>query len=343
MKAAKLYSFTDIRIEDMPVPEVGADEALMKVKASGICSGDVMPWYIEKKAPLVLGHEPAGEIVKVGAQVSSVKPGDRVFVHHHAPCMECSFCERGDYVQCSEWRRSGIIPGGVAEYVLIPEGNLKNDTLILPDNMSFEDAALIEPLACVVKSYKRSGIRQGDTVLVIGLGVMGMMHVLLAKHYGAGQVIGADMVDFRLAKAKELGADRVINVSKEPLKEKVLSYTAGKGADIVVAGPNSISAMESGIHCAAPGGTVVLFTPAKPGEKLTLDPNHLYFRDINLATSYSCGPDDTKQSLSLIQKQRVTAQKLVTHRFSIEETADAYNTVAQAGPSIKVLIVMESD
>jgi L-iditol 2-dehydrogenase len=341
MKAAKLYSFTDIRIEDMPVPEVGAGEALMKVNVSGICSGDVMPWYIEKKAPLVLGHEPAGEIVKVGAQVSSFEPNDRVFVHHHAPCMECAFCKRGDYVQCSEWRRSGIIPGGVAEYVLIPEGNLKNDTLLLPENMSFEDAALIEPLACVVKSYKRSAIRQGDTVLVIGLGVMGMMHILIADHFGAGQVIGADMVDFRLAKAKELGADAVINVRKESLREKILSHTGGKGADIVVVGPNSISAMDSGIPCTAPGGTVVLFTPAKPGEKLILDPNHLYFRDINLVTSYSCGPDDTKQSLSLIQKQRVTAQQLVTHRFSIDETAEAYSTVAQAGDSIKVLIVMK--
>ena len=343
MKSAKLYSFTDIRIEDMPVPEVGAGEALMKVKASGICSGDVMPWYIEKKAPLMLGHEPAGEIVKVGAHVNEFKPGDRVFVHHHAPCMECAFCKRGDYVQCGEWRRSGIIPGGVAEYVLIPEGNLKHDTLLLPDSMSFEDAALIEPLACVVKSYKRSQIRKGDTVLVIGLGVMGMMHILLAAHYGAGQVIGADMVDFRLEKARELGADSVINVSKESLRERVLSHTGGKGADIVVAGPNSISAMDSGIQCTARGGTVVLFTPAKPGEKLTLDPNHLYFRDINLVTSYSCGPDDTKESLDMIQKHIVTAQKLVTHRFSIEETAEAYNMVAQAGDSIKVLIVMESD
>ena len=129
MKVAKLYSFHDIRIEDIPVPEIGPGDALMKTKASGICSGDVMPWYIEKKAPLVLGHEPSGEIVEVGKNVKSFTPGDRVFVHHHAPCLTCRYCRRGDYVQCETWKNTKIIPGGISEYILIPEINLKNDTL----------------------------------------------------------------------------------------------------------------------------------------------------------------------------------------------------------------------
>ena len=341
MKVAKLYSFNDVRIEDAPVPDVGPDEALVQVKASGICSGDVMPWYIEKKAPLVLGHEPAGEIVKVGRDVHKFRPGDRVFVHHHAPCMECVFCRRGDHVQCSEWRKSGIIPGGISEYVLVPGINLRNDTLLLPENVGYDDASLIEPLACVVKSFKRSGIRKGDTVLVIGIGVMGAMHILLAPAFGAEKVIGADMVDFRLKKALELGADSVIHVNNERLREGTLSRTGGRGADIVIVGPNSIRAMDSGIQCAAPGGTVVFFTPAQPGEKLTIDPNHLYFRDINIVSSYSCGPDDTKESLEIIRNGIVTAQKLVTHRFGIEETESAYKKVAQAWDSLKVLITFE--
>jgi L-iditol 2-dehydrogenase len=338
MKVAKLYSFNDIRIEDIPIPETGREEALIKVKASGICSGDVMPWYIEKKAPLVLGHEPAGEIVKVGKKVKNFKSGDRVFVHHHASCMECAFCKREDYVQCEAWRKSRIIPGGIAEYILIPEGNLKNDTLLLPENVTYEDASLIEPLACVIKSCKRSGIKKGDTMLVIGLGVMGIMHILLASQFGAGKVIGADMVEFRLKKARDFGADDVVNVSKESLKDVTLSLTDGRGPDIVIVGPNSIRAMDSGLQCVAPGGSIVLFTPAKPGEKLTIDPSYLYFRDINIVTSYSCGPDDTKRSLELIDKGIVTADMLVTHRFSIDETASAYNTVAQARDSLKVLI-----
>lgn len=341
MKVAKLYHFNDIKIEDVPVPDAGPGEALIKVKASGICSGDVMPWYIDKKAPLVLGHEPAGEIVKAGDNAASFKQGDRVFVHHHAPCMGCFFCKRGDFVQCEEWKRSKIIPGGIAEYILIPEGNLKNDTLKVPDKLTFEDAVLVEPLACVVKSFKRSGIKKGDTVLVIGLGVMGIMHVLLAPDFGAEYIIGADMVEYRLGRAKELGAGRVINVRAEPLRDTVLNYTDGRGADIVIVGPNSIEAVKDGLNCVSPGGTVVLFTPAGPDEKLTIDPNELYFRDIKLITSYSCGPDDTKQSLQYIEQGIVNAEKMVTHRFNIENTNKAYRTVAEAKDSLKVIITFE--
>lgn len=338
MKAAKLYSFSDIRVEDMPIPDVGPNEALIKVHASGICSGDVMPWYIEKKAPLVLGHEPAGEIVEIGKDVKNFKAGDRVFVHHHAPCMICTFCKRGDYVQCSEWQTSRIIPGGISEYVLIPEGNLKNDTLKLPENFSYEDAALIEPVACAVKSFKRSGIKKGDTVLMIGLGVMGAIHLLLARHFGAGNIIGADMVDYRLDKAVELGADSIINVSNQSLIESIQSLTNGTRAEIAIIGPNSAEAMESGLQCVAPGGTAVLFTPAKPGESLTIDPNYLYFNDINIVSSYSCGPDDTREALALIKKGVVSAGRLVTHRFPIEKTEEAFRIVAKAKESLKVLI-----
>ena len=337
MKIAKLYSFHDIRIEEMQVPEPGPDEALVKVMASGICSGDVMPWYIEKKAPLVLGHEPAGEVVKTGIHVDSFRPGDRVFVHHHAPCMDCAFCQRGDYVQCSQWQRSRLIPGGISEYLLIPEGILNNDTLKLPHGISYEDGSLVEPAACVVKSFRRSGIIKGDTVLVIGLGVMGMMHILLAPHYGAKKIIGADMNNFRLMKARETGAS-VIDVNNELLRETVMSMTDDRGAEIVIAGPNSVEAVNSGLQCVTPGGTMVLFTPVKPDEVLTLDPNFIFFKDISIVPSYSCGSEDTREALGLIEQGIIHAEKLVTHRFRIKETQKAYQTVASAGESLKVLI-----
>jgi L-iditol 2-dehydrogenase len=341
MKVARLYRFDDIRIEDIELPEIGNREALIRVMASGICSGDTMKWYIEKKAPLVLGHEPAGKVMEVGMDVKDFKAGDRVFVHHHAPCMKCRFCVRGDYVQCNEWRNSGIIPGGISEYILIPEGILRNDTLLMPDHLSFEDATLIEPVACVVKSLRRSGIREGDIILVIGLGVMGMIHILLARAMGAGMIIGADMIRFRLDKAIELGADRVINVEEKALKESILELTEGRGTDIVIVGPNSVEAINAGIECVAPGGRLIIFTPARPDERLTIDPNHIYFNDINIITSYSCGPDDTRGALDYIQKGIVNAEKLITHRFRIEDTAIAYRTVVKAEDSLKVIITFE--
>lgn len=339
MKIAKLYSFNDIRIEDIPVPEVGPKDALIKTKACGICSGDVMPWYIEKKAPLVLGHEPAGEIVEVGKEVTSFKPGDRVFVHHHAPCFTCRFCRRGDYVQCETWKNTKIIPGGISEYILIPQINLENDTLNLPDNLSYEDGTLIEPTACVVKALKRVNVKRGDIVLVIGLGVMGLLNILLAKKYGAGKIIGADIVPFRIEKAKEFGADEVIDVSKYNLIESLKELTDGTMADLVVVGPNSADAMRDGIASAGAGGRVLFFTPAKPGEQLTIEPNDLYFKDINIITSYSCGPTDTADALKIIEEGTVRAEQLITHRFPIEETAAAFRIAAEAKDSLKSVII----
>jgi L-iditol 2-dehydrogenase len=341
MKIAKLYSFNDIRIEDVPVPEIGAKDALIKTKACGICSGDVMPWYIEKKAPLVPGHEPSGEIVEVGRDAASFKPGDRVFVHHHAPCFTCRDCKRGNYVQCGTWRNTRIIPGGISEYILIPEVNLENDTLSLSDNLSYEDGTLIEPVACVVKALKRANIKQGDTVLIIGLGVMGQINVLLAGKYGAGKIIGADMVPFRLQKAKGFGAYEVIDVSKHNLIDALKDITNGEMADIVIVGPNSVDAMKQGLSAVNSGGSVLFFTPAKPGEQLTIDPNDLYFRDINIITSYSCGPTDTADALDIIEQGTIRAELLVTHRFPLEKTAEAFRLAADARDSLKSIIVFD--
>jgi L-iditol 2-dehydrogenase len=339
MKVARLYGFDDIRIEEMSVPEVGPGEALIRTRASGICSGDVMPWYIEKKAPLVLGHEPAGEIFKLGEGVRSFREGDRVFVHHHAPCLSCRHCHRGNYVQCQTWRQSRIIPGGIAEYILVPRVNLEHDTFLLSDSVTFEDGTLVEPLACVVKGLKRAAFRKGSTALVIGMGAMGALQVLTLKNSGAEQVVVADMVPFRLTKATELGADGAIDTSKEDTVEALSRLTSGRMADLVVVGPGSIEAIKTGISCAAPGGTVLMFTPVRPGEELSVDPNELYFKDINIVTSYSCGPPDTAEALVLIETEVVTAEELVTHRFPIEETAEAYRLTAEAQDSLKCLIV----
>lgn len=342
MKVAKLYNFNDIRIEDMSIPQIGPRDALIKTKACGICSGDVMPWYIEKKAPLVIGHEPVGEIVELGKErVTDFSVGDSIFVHHHAPCLNtisCKYCRRGDYVQCDTWRATKIIPGGISEYILIPEINLRNDSLILPDNITYEDGTLIEPTACVVKSLKRASIKKGDTILVIGLGVMGQMHMLLAREFGAEKIIGADMVQFRINKAVEFGADHIIDVSKEDLIDKVRRLTDGLMANIVIVCPNSADAMKQGIKSVSRGGTVVFFTPARPGEKISIDPNKLYFKDINIVTSYSCGPDDTRKALEFIERGLITSEKLVTHRFSIDETEKAYRLTAEAKDSLKCLI-----
>src|SRR4030042_6289376 len=335
MKVSKLYSFNDIRIEDIPVPEIGPGDALIKTKASGICSGDVMPWYIEKKAPLVLGHEPSGEIVEVGSDFPSFKRGDRVFTHHHAPCFACRHCNRGDYVQCDTWKNTSIVPGGISEYILIPKINLENDTLTLPDTLSYEDGTLIEPLACVIKGMKRARVKHGDTVLVTGLGFMGVLNGIIAKKYGAGKIIGADMVSYRLDRAIALGFDSVIDVSKVNVAEALMEITSGRMAELVIVCPNSVSAISDGLSAIGEGGTLIMFAPVKPDERLTINPNELYFGDINIVTSYSCGPTDTADALEMIEEDVVRADKLITHRFPVEKTAEAFKLTAEAKNSLK--------
>ncbi len=341
MKVARLYDFGDIRVEEMDIPDVGDDEMLVKVKACGICSSDTMDWYVRKKAPVVIGHELSGVVVKVGEKVDKFKPGDRVFVHHHAPCMECRYCKRGNYVMCDTWKKSKIIPGGIAEYVKVPDVNLRNDTLKLPDDVSFEDGALIEPVACSVKAFKRSGIRTGDFVVVLGLGFMGQVNVKLAKFYGAEIVIGVDKVKYRLDKAIENGADFVVNFADEDVFEKISQITGKYMSDIVIVGPGTIEAINMGLKLTAKGGKLILFTPTPDSAKLEINPYDIYFNEISIIPSYSAGPDDTQEALKLISDGIIKAKDLVTHKFKIENTLDAFMLTASAGESLKCMIIFD--
>jgi L-iditol 2-dehydrogenase len=338
VKVARLYDFLDVRIEDQPVPIIGSGEALVRARACGICSGDVVPWYIRKKAPLVLGHEPVGEIVEVGPGVSGFRPGDRVFVHHHAPCFRCRACARGEFVQCPTWKQSHIDPGGMAEFFRVPAVNLNGDTLRLPDDVSDADGALVEPLACVVKSLDRGGAIEGASVLVIGLGVMGLLHVVLARHLGARQILAADLVASRCERARQLGADQVIDASSGGLPEQVRDQTDGEGAEVVIVGPATVEALEQGLACAARGGTIVQFMGTEPGATLALPTFDFYFKELRLVPSYSCGPVETRRALDLIAHGVVGARHVVTHQFPLEQAAEAYRIAAVDKSAIKTLV-----
>ncbi len=342
MRVARLYDYGDIRIDEEPIPAIGPEDALVKMAVCGICTSDTLPWYVRRKAPIVLGHEPAGTIVDVGSETSGFSTGDRVFVHHHAPCMRCRLCRRGHFSMCPTWKASALDPGGLAEFVRVPGLNLSTDTLKLPAALSLEDGAFVEPTACAVQALKRRArMKPGDRVLIIGMGIMGQILALVARHYGASPVIAADKVPYRLEKARELGADRSVDVSRETLAESVAAATGGGLADVVVVGPGTRSAMEAGFSAVGVGGTVLLFTPDEPGRTLPVDTYDLYSRDITLTTSYSCGPPDTLEALDIVGLGVVNAKKLVTHRFPLEETAAGFQTVAEAGESIKTLIVID--
>jgi L-iditol 2-dehydrogenase len=336
MRVAKLYDFGDIRVEEMLRPEIGADDILVRATACGICSGDIMPWYIRRKAPLVLGHEPVGIVEEVGASVRDFRPGERVFVHHHAPCFSCPSCRRGEYVQCATWRATNLTPGGMAEYFSVSAANLR-DTHKLPDTIDDAAGVLVEPTACVVKSLRRARVRPGETILVIGLGIMGMIHVRLARYYGAGRILGADLFAQRARRAEQLGADHGIVVTDGNLIDQVRDLTRGAMADVVIVGPGTAAAIATGIAAAGKGATVVQFTATPPGDQLTVNPHDLYFNETRLIPSYSCGPDDTREALDLVQRGVINARELVTHRFPLSQVSDAF-AQAQLPESLKVIV-----
>jgi L-iditol 2-dehydrogenase len=340
MKVARLYDFGDIRVEDHARPEIGPDDILVRTRTCGICSGDIMPWYIRRKAPLVLGHEPVGVVEEIGAEVRDFHPGERIFVHHHAPCFNCPACRRGEYVQCTTWRATNIQPGGMAEFFRVSATN-QRDSLKLPDEIDDMNGVLIEPAACVVKSLRRSGLKPGESILVIGLGIMGMMHVRIARHLGAGTIIGADLAEIRTRRALELGADFGLVVGGDDLVAKVSEVTNGAMADVVIVGPGSGKVISAGIAAAGKGATVVQFTATPPGEELAIDPHNLYFNETRLIPSYSCGPSDTREAFDLVKRGVINARELVTHQFPLGRINDAF-AHAQKPESLKVVVTFSS-
>lgn len=339
MRVARYYSRDDIRLEQMPVPDIGPGEMLVQVRACGLCGSDLLEWYADSKAPSVLGHEPVGFVSRLGEGVKNFALGDRVFVHHHVPCFVCHYCLRGNYSSCRTFGETGIHPGGFAEYIRVPAINVERDVLHLPEGLGFEEATLIEPTACAIRGMNRAGLNRGDTVLIVGAGVSGLLFTQLSRLWGAGLVIASDLVEYRLQAARELGADFAINPRTEDSEAKLRELNDGRGADLVVVTVGSVSVMEDGLGLVGKGGTVLLYAPLAPGATLPVRVHDLLFSEITLVSTYSCGPNETRTALEFIRRGRVRTSGLVTHRFGLEQVGEAIRLAAQADESLKIVIV----
>jgi L-iditol 2-dehydrogenase len=339
VKAVEFRPGGRVEVVERPVPEIGSGEALMRTRAAGICGSDLLDWYVEKKAGTVAGHEVAGEIVAVGAGVEGFAPGDRIVPHHHAACLDCPACRRGRFVHCPEWRSSKLDPGGMAELVRIPAANLSRDTLKIPAGLSAEEASFTEPLATVVKAFRQGRFHHDDRLLVIGLGTAGQLAIRYARLLGARGIAGADGVASRSEKAAASGAEQSIDVSRESLSEGARRITDGKGFDFVFVGPGKAGVIGEALATVAPGGTLLLFTMPAPDDRLSLDGHDLYFREVQIVPSYSCGPVEMKIALTLLSERRLTAaQDLVTHRYPIESAPEAFARAREAEGSVKVVV-----
>lgn len=337
MRVAMYYNNRDVRLEELPVPKVGAGELLIRTRASGICGSDLMEWYRVKKAPLVLGHEITGEVVEVGAGVTNFHAGDRVFSSHHVPCGKCRYCLAGHQSVCELLRTTHFDPGGFAEYIRVPKINVELGTLRIPDTMTFDEGSFIEPLACVVRAQRLANLAPGQTVLVIGSGISGLLHIQLARARSGARIVATDISDFRLNAAKRFGADTTIH-GAEDVAARLREVNDGRLADRVVVCTGAMPAIQQGVKCVDRGGTLLLFAPTAAGVDVPI-PLFDYWRDeISVVTSYAGSGDDLKESLELIRDHQVRVADMVTHRLSLAETGLGFQLTASGQDSIKVII-----
>lgn len=338
MRVAVYYSNTDLRIEEVPVPEIGPGELLVRIEASGICGSDVMEWYRIHKVPLVLGHEIAGEVVEVGEGVTGFIQGDRVAVTHHVPCMSCHYCASGHETVCDTLRTTSFDPGGFAEFVRVPAVNVQLGTFRLPESVSYEEGSFVEPVACVLRGQEHAGLRTGASVLVIGAGISGLLHVMVARALGAGRIVATDIVDFRLKAARRLGAEATIKADAD-VPAVFREMNEGRGADLVVLCAGASPAVDQALKAVSRQGTVLFFATTKPEVTYPLPINEFFWRnEVTLTSTYAGGPADCATALELIRAGRLPVAETITHRLPLAEITEGFDLVVSPRDSIKVII-----
>ncbi|MCX6581309.1 MAG: zinc-dependent dehydrogenase [Candidatus Aminicenantes bacterium] len=337
MRVGMYYNNRDVRVEETPVPEIGPGEILVKVHASGICGSDVLEWYRIKKAPRVLGHEIAGEIVEVGKGVDRYKVGDRVFVSHHIPCNTCYYCLKGYHTACETLHTTNFDPGGFSEYVRAPRLNVDRGVFVLPDEVSYEEATFIEPLGCVLRGQRLVKLQPGDSVLILGAGISGLLHLATARALGAGRVMATDINEFRLKAAKDLGADAVWH-AKEDIPALVRQVNNNRLVDLVIVCTGALSAFKQALNSVDRGGTVLCFATTEPGVDIPVPMNEFWRNEIKLTPSYGNSPYDAAVAIELIRAKKIPLRQMITHRLPMEQIGLGFQLVAGAADSIKVII-----
>lgn len=340
MRILMYYSNADVRVEEMPVPKIGPGELLMRVFASGICGSDVMEWYRRDKVPLVLGHEVAGEVVEVGDGVTRFRPGDRIAATHHVPCNTCHYCLSGHHTMCETLLKGTTFhPGGFAEYIRIPAINVDRGVFHIPNGVSYERASFMEPLACVLRGQINARLKPGQSVLVLGSGISGLLHVGLARALGAGLIIASDTIPYRLKRAEQLGADITANADQDIISA-IRGNNGGRLADLVIICfegfiPLALKAVER-------GGTVLFFAGAAEGATIPATINDIFWRtEITLTSTYAGSPHDCKTALKLIKAGAVPVEKTVSHRLGMEEAPGGFQAVCSPAEYDCVKVIVE--
>jgi L-iditol 2-dehydrogenase len=323
MLVAKYYNNNDIRLEQLPTPKIGPGEILVQVRASGICGTDVMEWYRIQKAPRILGHEIAGDIVE--SKSDQYHPGQRVFVSHHVPCHDCKYCREDHQTACDTLHQGNYDPGGYSEFVRVPKINVDYGVYVLPDQVSYAEGTMIEPLACGVRGLGLIDIRAHHTVLILGCGISGILNIQLAKLTGA-RVVATDMNEYRLQKAQEFGADQVLHAAQD----------LNLQAERVIVCTGAYAAVEQAFKCIDKKGIILLF--AIPNRDIAIPIPDFWRNELTVTSSYGAAPADLAAALALIANQTINVKDTITHTLPLAQIQAAFKIVISAQESLKVVL-----
>ena len=341
MKAAVVKSNSNIEIKNIENQSVGPGDILVKMRACGICGSDVEKVFGKYGQPSMrLGHEPAGTIIEVGSEISNFSVGDRVFTHHHVACYsdDCHECNHGNETMCKKYYESNLEPCGLADEYIVPEWNVKHGGVLkIPDSMSFEDAAMIEPLACCVRAWNKFTHKNNDSIAVLGIGPTGIMHALLAKIYGFEKIFCLDFNEFRLDFAKKFEAI-AINSGNTNALEQIKSETANQGVDVVIVATSSLNALKDAVNFVRKGGTIVMFGVPSKGAIIDLDMSEIYSKGITIINSYAASDFDTKEALEKISNKQINVSQLITHKYNLQECQEAFVHAKSGDNAMKIII-----
>lgn len=340
MKAAFVKNSSKIVVKDVKQPSIGPEEILVQMQACGICGSDVEKVFGQYSQPSMrLGHEPSGTIIKVGENVTRFKEGDRIFAHHHVPCYSCHFCKHGNETMCKKYYETNLDPCGLSEQFIVPGWNVQHGGVLkIPDSMSFEEASLIEPLACCMRAWTKFSYQKGDSVAILGVGPTGILHTILAKSKGSSNIFCTDVNDFRLDFAKKFGASFTINSKDTQLRQKVLFETENLGVDVAIVATGNLQAFKEAFHLVRKGGTIMLFGVPSKGAVMELDMSLFYSKEITMTSSYAASDHDTRVALEFLSTSKINIKELITHRYALEQTQMAFDRAHTGEHAMKIII-----
>ena len=341
MKGAIVKDNSQIEIKNFETPKLSSNDILVKMQACGICGSDVEKVFGKYGQPsMKLGHEPAGIITQIGSDVKDFKIGDRVFTHHHVACYssECHECSHGNETMCEQYYKSNLDPCGLSEEYVVPGWNVTHGGgLKIPKKMTFEEAAMIEPLACCIRAWSKFNYKKNDSIAILGVGPTGMMHLLLAKSAEFSKIFCIDLNDFRLDFAKKFGA-KVIRSDDVTLSKTVLDSTDQRGVDIVIIATGNLKALTEAINLVRKGVIIVMFGVPTKGEKIEIDMSTVYSKEISIVTTYAASDKDTKNALELISSEKINVKLLITHKYALIDSQKAFEHAKSGDQSMKIII-----